>query len=125
MRRRIAILGFLTVQVVVIGNLIAAPSTDESATHLSPELRAKVGREMAAGEPKLREDSQHHFPGDRWSADDDFHANELISARREASNNRTTTYDVLMAIDADMRAHPHEEGRRVTAAPCRPRPFYD
>jgi hypothetical protein len=84
-----------------------------------------VGRAAAALEPAWREKSRKSFPGDLWSQDDDFHGAERQWVLEEARRHRTSLGEVLRAIDQDLRAHPPQPPRKATAAPCKPRPFYD
>lgn len=97
-----------------------------SGRALSPAERQAVGRAIARREPAWERQVRLHFPGDDWSQDDDFHALELQSARREAARYGVSAGEVLRAIDEELRARNGEQpGRRRGAARCKPRPFYD
>lgn len=92
---------------------------------LTDAERVQVGRAAAREELKWRASSRKNFPGDAWSRDDDFSASERAWVVGEARRRRVPIADVLRAIDEDLRAFPPEPPRRATAAPSRPRPFYD
>ena len=107
---------------VVLGRAVLAspPPPKRSATKAE---RERIAEDLSDHEPNWRAASQRRFPGDHWSQDDDFHRVEQHRARTIASRLKITLSDVLRAIDDGLRARP--EGRRVTASPCKPRPFYD
>jgi hypothetical protein len=96
-----------------------------SRHRLTDAERAWVGRAAAREEPTWREKSRKSFPGDSWSQDDDFSASERAWIISEAGRRNVPVADVLRAIDEDLRTHPPKPPRRATAAPSRPRPFYD
>ena len=90
-----------------------------------PDLaeRGEMARSLARQEPSWRRAAQHLFPGDRWSQDDDFFNQEHRAVRGMAQARNTSPGQVLRAIDEELRAQP--AGRKVSAAPIKPRPFYD
>jgi len=92
---------------------------------LTATEREQVGRAAAREEPGWREQTRKRFPGDRWSQDGDFGAFERAWIIGEARRRSVPVADVVRAIDEDLRAHPPEPPRSSTAAPSRPRPFYD
>ncbi len=88
----------------------------------SVPLAAQV-EAFATTEAKLRSDSAHNFPRDRWSADDDFHNAERRWVHGLASSPAPTF--VFEQLDRNLRAGYPNANRKVTASPCKPRPFYD
>jgi hypothetical protein len=95
------------------------------ARSLTPAERHVLGRAAAQREPEWRIKSARGFPGDCWSADDDFHASEWSWARDEASRRGVYAADVLRAVDEDLHAFPPAAPRKSNACPCKPRPFYN
>ena len=90
---------------------------------LSPAERRELAASLARQEPYWQDYSERHFPGDRWSQDDDFFNLEQQAVRSLAQSRGTSPATVLLGIDELLRAAP--SGRKVTASPCKPRPFYD
>jgi hypothetical protein len=90
---------------------------------LSPAERHELAASLAQQESYWQEYSERHFPGDRWSQDDDFFNLEHQAVRSLAQSRGTSPAAVLLGIDELLRAAP--KGRKVTASPCKPRPFYD
>lgn len=119
--------GGLALACCVVVALIRALTADFPApkNRLGAADRERVGRAAAREEPVWREKARKSFPGDLWSQDDDFGASERSWINREAARRRVPVVDVLQAIDEDLRAHPPQPPRSSTAAPSRPRPFYD
>ncbi len=112
-------LGFVAVRAATV----PAPPDGRPAT---AEERAAIALEFAQIEPAWRNATQHAFPGDHWSQDDDFHNKELALARRIAMSWQIRLSDVLMAIDEGLRReYPGDPSRKPSASPCKPRPFYD
>ena len=107
---------------VVVGRVARAtpPPAKRSAT---PAERELIALELISPERRWRAASKRRFAGDHWSQDDDFHRAEQYRARGSSDRLNVSLTDVLRAIDEGLRAHP--AGRRVTASPCKPRPFYD
>jgi hypothetical protein len=107
---------------VVVGraSLAVTPAPNRSATKAE---RESIALDLIESEQHWRASAKRRFPGDHWSQDDDFHRVEQSRARSIASRRKITLTDVLRAIDEGLRSHP--QGRRVTASPCKPRPFYD
>jgi hypothetical protein len=108
--------------VVVAFVRAASSSAPRSVRRLEPAERAGIAARLASQEQYWRSRAEREFPGDRWSQDDDFHNLEHMAARREALMTGAGVGDVLLSIDEGLRARP--EGRRVSPAPCKPRPFY-
>ena len=101
-------------------SLVSPPAPSRSAT---PAERQRIAQDLLEAERQWRAAAKRRFPGDLWSQDDDFHRVEQYRARRIAGRLKISLTDVLRAIDEGLRARP--QGRRVTASPCKPRPFYD
>ena len=90
-------------------------------------LQAAIFREIAASETAVRSDAARAFPGDPWSADDDFHNHEQRAARAIAARDQVPVETVLRAIDDGLRehwAHTNPAPLLVTVPPCHPRPVY-
>lgn len=96
-----------------------APRAPRRAT---AEERARIAQRLAALESSWLGGARRTFPGDRWSESDHFHNMEQMAVRREAALAGVATGDVLLAIDESLRRAPGN--RPVSAAPCKPRPFY-
>jgi hypothetical protein len=90
----------------------------------SEAIARRIATRMASAEPMSRAAARRLFPGDSWSADDDFHNQERRLAHSLAAQYRVALHDVFAIVDADIRAG-RVPGRQVNAAPCKPRPFYD
>ncbi len=100
----------------------AAPKGREDAA-----ARAAMFREIAAAEWEIREKAARAFPGDPWSADDDFHNHEQRLARAIAARRGVPIGAVLHAIDEGLREHwaePNPTPLLATVPPCHPRPIY-
>jgi hypothetical protein len=106
-----------------VGVRAATAQTPAAPQLLSPAERHELAASLARQEPYWQEFSERHFPGDRWSQDDDFFNLEHQAARSLAQSRGTSPGTVLLGIDELLRAAPR--GRKVTASPCKPRPFYD
>jgi hypothetical protein len=103
-----------------------APAVTEPWRALTAKQREIVVAALATAEPELRTAAAASFPGDRWSADDDFHNHELALVRQLAANQGVPVAAVWDALDEALRSH-HEHGdsatpMRATAPPCHPRP---
>jgi hypothetical protein len=83
-----------------------------------------LSRALAPMEPVFERRARRHFPGDRWSTDDDFHNMEQRWVRDTARRRGVSVGALFYAIDADIRAK-RVNNRKNTASPCKPRPFYD
>jgi len=116
----LVVLGACVVVVVGRATLASPPAPNRSATESEREL---IALGLIESERQWRAASKRRFPGDLWSQDDDFHRVEQYRARAIAGRLKVTLTDVLRAMDEGLRARP--QGRRVTASPCKPRPFYD
>lgn len=94
----------------------------------SPEARARVADEVRAAEPGFRRDALQRFPGEPWSQNDQFGAQERDLVNRLAGTEHMRPSAVFEAIDADIRSHAYDGALlrdRARVAPCMPRPFYD
>jgi len=93
------------------------PATDALAKDAYGEV---ISRERA-----MRHEAALKFPGDPWSADDDYHDREQGQARAFASSHDTRLSDVLRAVDDGMHARwPAPAAPDPKAPPCRPRLAY-
>ncbi len=112
---------------VLIGRAWTVSSVDDSpGTKLTEAQQRAIGQALARREPAFRRDAERRFPGDVWSQDDHFHNLEQRWARRVAAKHGVPLIEVLRAIDEDLRTNKRTDPlRRATAAPCKPRPFYD
>jgi hypothetical protein len=109
---------------LAVGLALAAP-TGKSKGPQDAATRAAIFREIAASELISRENAARAFPGDPWSADDDFHNNEAWQARSIAAHRGVRIETVLRAIDDGLRQHWDQSnaGRLIpTVPPCHPRP---
>jgi hypothetical protein len=107
---------------VVVVRAVTAPAPATPRALSEPERRA-LARTLAAQEPVWQARAAHKFPGDRWSQDDDFFNQEHFLVRSLAARHGTSPGELLLGIDAELRALP--SGRKVTQSPLKPRPFYD
>lgn len=82
-----------------------------------------MAKRIARSEPGFGTRAALKFPGDCWSADDDFFSQERAAVLAMARRSGTRPGDVLLGIDEVLRASP--AGRKVTVCPLKPRPFYD
>lgn len=109
---------------------VPAPRGGRAAT---PAESAALAAEAARREPEWRRAAARDYPGDLWSADDDFHAREKSWARGAAKRLGVRLGDVLLALDRGLRADAAASGTPSTSRalrpcgvpPCKPRPFYD
>jgi hypothetical protein len=115
-------LAALPVAIAVVRASVAEPLPHPNP----PEAGAAnaIARTVADSESAARDRAREAFPGDRWSQDDDFHNHEARLARRLAATHRTGLDHVFAIIDADLRSQ-RVPARKATAAPCKPRPFYE
>jgi hypothetical protein len=126
--RRAGLTGWSLFALCAVASVVraATASSAPERRHLTAEERAQVGRAAASEEPNWREHSLHNFPGDRWSADDDYGASERAWAVGEAERRGVPVKEVFQAIDEEVHASgPLQPPRKAWAAPCKPRPFYD
>ena len=118
---RAALVALLTAAVV-------RASTASSATSplpITPELAHRAYMDIVGREPMMRRDAALKFPGEPWSADDDFHERENEAVRGFSGHQNVPIGDVLRAIDDGM----HERWRAAVTPiaqvpPCRPRLMY-
>lgn len=109
---------------------VDAPTGGRAAT---PAERSAWAVEAARLEPTWRAASNREFPGDLWSADDDFHHREKEWARAVSKRRGVRLGDVLLALDQGLRSNARISGAGAACAaprpcgvpPCKPRPFYD
>jgi hypothetical protein len=105
---------------------VTAPRTATRAPD-DPAQRAAIFRDFAARESATRANAARSFPGDPWSADDDFHNHEQWLARDIAAGQHIPIEAVLRAIDDGLREHWAPPGSLPligTVPPCHPRPIY-
>ena len=106
-----------------------APDTVDASKPTRPTTEAErrqIFAEVIRGEPAARRRTERHFPGDRWSQDDDFHNWEQRMAHTVAERRGIDLSEVYRAIDEGLReGWAPELEREATAAPLKPRPFYD
>jgi len=109
-----------------VGRVLTARNSDKS-WRADESTRVAMFREIAATESAVRSDAERAFPGDPWSADDDFHRHEQQLAYEAAARHRATVPDALRAIDEGLRehwSHSNPEPLIATVPPCHPRPLY-
>ncbi|RKH21148.1 hypothetical protein D7X74_01805 [Corallococcus sp. CA047B] len=126
--RRASLAGWLAFALcgVTAGVRAATVAPAPERKHLSDVERVQVGRAAAAEEPMWRAQSLHNFPGDHWSQDDDFSAAERSWVMGEAQRRDVPVEEVFRAIDEELHSSsPVQPPRKATAAPCKPRAFYD
>jgi hypothetical protein len=89
-------------------------------------MRRAMFSAVALAEPAMRARAAESFPGDLWSADDDFHNAELRLASSLAASYGVQLSDVLRAIDEGIREHWPVSGPPPSpfVAPCHPRPIF-
>jgi hypothetical protein len=99
-----------------------------SAAHplpISPELAHRAYSEIVGREPTMRREAALKFPGDPWSADDDFHEREQQAVRGFAGHQGVPIGDVLRALDDGMHERwPASASPIAQVPPCRPRLMY-
>jgi hypothetical protein len=108
-----------------VGVVVTATTAQSKgpSRQLSLGERTELGQRLAHNEASWRQRSWLKFPGDCWSADDDFFNQEQAAVLAMAKRNGAPVGDVLLGIDEELRARP--AGRKVTVCPLKPRPFYD
>jgi hypothetical protein len=107
-----------------IGRVVLCPGPRALDGAAPPAARAMFLK-VASEEGALRAKTARKFPGDPWSADDDFHHAEQSSARAIADTQRVDLAQVLAAIDQGLRGHwSFGEGVAplATVPVCHPRP---
>ncbi len=113
---------------VVVARVVTAP-TPPSRPAPTAEQRRDLAAIVARDEGSWALSTRQSFPEDTWSARDDFHEHEMKRIRYVAGLRGVSVQHVLRAIDEDLHATPARAGspdtRSATAAPCKPRPFYD
>lgn len=110
------------VGLVAIARALTAP-VPAAGRSLPAAERREIAQALAAQEPVWRSRAEAYFPGDRWSQDDDFFNQEHRAVRGMAAARGTSPGEILRAIDEGLRTAP--ANRKVSAAPVKPRPFYD
>jgi len=123
-----AVAGTITagLALVALARVLGAPARDEVLVPVSEEQRRAIVDALGREEPALRAAAAAAFPGDRWSADDDFHHQELALVRRVAAEQHASVSAVWDALDLALHAPPSDEAAdprlRPTVARCHPRP---
>jgi hypothetical protein len=112
----------------VIALALVRAATASSAEKLPPAdsaLAHKAYADIVGKEPSMRRESALKFPGDPWSADDDFHQRENDDVRGFAGHQRVSIGSVLAAIDDGMHDHWRAAASPIAQVPpCRPRLMY-
>jgi hypothetical protein len=111
---------------LAVGRALSAASGGSNGSVDAATRRAIFG-EIEAGEPQARDEAARAFPGDPWSADDDFHNQEKRQVIAIAARRKVPIEAVLEAIDDGLREHWDEPDRALpiaTVPPCHPRPDY-
>ena len=111
---------------LALGRALSAPS-GRSHGSVDVATRRAILQEIEAGEWQARMAAARDFPGDPWSADDDFHNWELRRVHEIAARWRIPIEAALEAIDDGLREHWEEPDRAApitTVPPCHPRPDY-
>lgn len=120
--RPVAAALLVTCLVVAVVRILSAPSAH--AVPLRGAARERVASALAVGEPERLREAMLEFPGDPWSQSDAFGALEQDVIREQVHKERVNLGSVIDVLDADIRRD-RTPGRKVSAAPCKPRPFYD
>jgi hypothetical protein len=120
--RAVAAALLVTCLAVAVYRTLSAPRTPSAA--LTGAARERVAAFLAVAEPDLQHKAALEFPGDLWSQSDAYGALEQDKIREATRNENVNLGSVIDVLDADLRAH-RTPGRSVSAAPCKPRPFYD
>jgi hypothetical protein len=95
------------------------------AAQADERVRKDAFRVVAYDEPPTRGKSTHAFPGDAWSQDDDYHAQEAKKIRSFAGEHEVRLDDVVRAVDEGMKEGWPPRGLMKTGVPpCRPRLDY-
>jgi hypothetical protein len=103
----------------------ATASSAHSPLPITPELAHRAYSDIVGREPGMRREATLKFPGDPWSADDDFHDREQQEVRSFAGHQSVPIGDVLRAIDDGMHARWRAPAIPIAQVPpCRPRLMY-
>ena len=125
---RMRALGWAALGAAVIAALVVAATSPSTAVPFRADERTRraLYEAITRAEPGLRVQTAENFPGDLWSADDDFHNAELRMAQGLAASRGVGVADVLRAIDEGLHEHWPVPGPppSVTSPPCHPRPDY-
>jgi hypothetical protein len=126
MRR--TVLGWLFLATAVSAAVIRVATVPPSALPFRADEKTRRGffEALARAEPGMRATAAENFPGDLWSADDDFHSFEMRLAHELAARAGLDVPEVLRAIDDGIRERWPVDGPRpqATAPPCHPRPIF-
>jgi hypothetical protein len=110
--------------VVALVRTLSASSAVKSLP-ITPELAHRAYAEIVGREPSMRREAAVKFPGDPWSADDDFHEREQQAVRGFAGHQSVPIGDVLRALDDGMHERwPASASPIAQVPPCRPRLMY-
>ncbi len=115
------------VLVVAVVRAATSKAPVEAATKpMTPEIARDAYRDITNREKTIRRESAVKFPGDVWSADDDFHERENEAVRSFANSHEVRVSDVVRAVDDGMREHwpTNATAIQATVPPCRPRLSY-
>jgi hypothetical protein len=111
---------------MAVGLALSAPS-HKSKGREDAATREAIFGEIESGEARARAEAERAFPGDPWSADDDFHNHERREVEAVAARQRLSIEAVLGALDDGLREHWDHPGRALLEGkvpPCHPRPEY-
>lgn len=117
---------FLLAVIVAVIRVVTTAHGRES-WRADETVREAIFQSVAAQERSTRAAAARGFPGDPWSADDDFHNHEQRQVRDAARAKRVSLSDGFRAVDEGLRNHRQpssSEGPTATVPPCRPRPSY-
>jgi hypothetical protein len=125
MRRLVAWAALAAVVAIAAARAASAPRA-ASAFGADERTRRALFEAVTRAEPAIRQRAARGFPGDLWSADDDFHNQELRLAEALAFQHGVSVADVLRAVDEGLHAHWPVTGPAPspTSPPCHPRPVY-
>jgi hypothetical protein len=117
-----AVLGATGVVAVIVTLVAKVPPPAAAADEA---MRRDAFRSVAYDEPPSRGKSAHQFPGDLWSQDDDYHAQEAKKMRAFAGERQIRLDDVVRAVDEGMKQGWIPRGlTKPGVPPCRPRLDY-
>jgi hypothetical protein len=114
----------LLVSSIAIALIRALAAPGGPAPRLKGPARERVADTLADKEPENWRKARLEFPGDYWSQSDAFGALEQDAVRDAARAEKVSISSVLEVLDHDLHTH-RLPNRLVSAAPCKPRPFYD
>jgi hypothetical protein len=126
-RNRSDLVGFAILGAVILVALgVTLRSQVRSpAAEADERTRRDAFLQIAYDEPPSRGRAAHSFPGDLWSQDDDYHAQEAKKMRAYAGEHQVRLDDVIRAVDEGMKQGWVPRGlTKAGVPPCRPRLDY-